>query len=167
MAQNGFQIWRRILPFFNQFSPRQINSHLRCEDFQQQQQKNGGGGSRRLYQPHRDVTGLSPHTHSSWITLRKNRNLFRQAGTNHEEHDAAIFLSGGHEAGLGRPIGKVRSAGKLNLSQEEAGKKRVRHPSLNQSFSQSPNQSSEVAFKIAFSPVDKEGEEGEEDENDE
>lgn len=141
----------------------QINVHLKSQDCQQK----NSSGSRRLYQPHRDVKGLSPHTQSSWITLRRNRNLFRQAGTNHEEHDAAIFVSGGHEAGLGRPIGKVRSAGKLNLSQEEAVKKRVRHPSLNQSFNQSPNQSSEVAFKIAFSPVENEEGEGGEDENDE
>jgi hypothetical protein len=94
--------------------------------------------------------------------------MFHRGSINHEEHDAAIFVSGDNEAVPGRPIGKVRSAGRLNISQEEAVSRRTRHPSLNQSFNQSPNRSAEVAFKIAFSPVDNgEGDEEEDAENDE
>lgn len=113
----------------------------------------------KLYKPYQDM-GLSPHTISSCATLKRVRDLHSKA-IDHEEHDSAIFRVGGvggqdyagGSGGGGGGISKVRSAGKLNLSPTEATKKRTRNPSLNKSLDRD---SAEVAFKIAFSPVDNE-----------
>ena len=124
----------------------QVTSHLKkhCPGEEE------GGGRGKLYQPIADTSLFSPHTLSSSLTLKKMRAL-RNKLTNHEDYDSHIFTYGGWDStqvGMGRSVGgvgKVRSAGKLNLSQSAEGKGRTRHASLS-------NSSKPVAFSIAHSP---------------
>ena len=110
--------------------------------------------SSKLYHPHTDAH-LSPHTHSSSCTLKKVRALYNKQ-LDHEEHDASIF--GGIEGRSLGGMGKVRSADKLSFPL--GGRRRMRHSSLNQDLPVGgagenvgeQSSSSEVTFKIAFSP---------------
>ena len=108
-----------------------------------------------LYQPHRDKN-LSPHTHSSSITLKKARAFFNKH-INHDDYDAAIFKTE-RDVGRGSWYGgmtKVHSTGNMSVPWGDNLNK-AQHGSLGQDDVMANFPRAEVSFKISSSPQENE-----------